>query len=77
MFVRINRFIAVVINNLEAARNEQISTADLHRQCSDVLRHIEALKEELTELQRQLRVQTDSDPSQVGAASDGSRNVQQ
>lgn len=55
VFVLINLFIAVVINNLEAAKREQQSEADAKNPQGQILTQIDALRRDLAELERQLR----------------------
>lgn len=52
VFVVINLFIAVVLNNLEAARREQTGAAGADVREDDLLPRIRALREELAELER-------------------------
>jgi voltage-gated sodium channel len=55
VFVVVNLFIAVVINNLESVKHEQQIDADRQHPHHDVLQAIEAVKDRLTELEEQLR----------------------
>lgn len=55
VFVVINLFIAVVINNLEAAKTEHQAQADAHNPEHALLSRIEAMKQVLDEMERALR----------------------
>lgn len=55
VFVVVNLFIAVVINNLESVKHEQQIDADRASAHHDVLDAIETLRERLTRLEDQLR----------------------
>jgi voltage-gated sodium channel len=55
VFVVINLFIAVVINNLEKAKEEEQMRADAKRLDRDLLLRLERLKKEITELETVLR----------------------
>lgn len=57
VFVVINLFIAVVINNLEAAKAEHRVSSDAHHPHAALLQHIADLKEQLGELEYTLRQQ--------------------
>jgi voltage-gated sodium channel len=55
VFVVINLFIAVVMNNLEKAKDEQQAAADRKRPGGDVLERLERLKSEIDEIERYIR----------------------
>ena len=55
VFVVVNLFIAVVINNLEAAKKEHPAVPDAKDPRYGWIRSIDALKEGLAELERQVR----------------------
>jgi len=55
VFVVINLFVAVVLNNLDAAKAEQLAAADAANPQHHLLQRIEALKLELDHLERDLR----------------------
>ncbi|HWI16218.1 MAG TPA: ion transporter, partial [Vicinamibacterales bacterium] len=55
VFVVVNLFIAVVINNLESVKHEQQVDADRASVHHDVLSTIESLRERLAQLEEQLR----------------------
>ena len=66
VFVVVNLFIAVVINNLESVKHEQQVDADRENAQHDLLEAIEAVKTRLEELERRLRSTT-----RVGTRSTG------
>ncbi len=70
VFVVVNLFIAVVINNLEAAKAEHQSEADRRGPHQDVLEAIGDLHERLDLLERLVRQRTDA-PSTGDGARDG------
>ena len=55
VFVVVNLFIAVVINNLEAVKHEQQVDADRASHHHDTLQTIEEVRERLAELEKRLR----------------------
>ncbi len=55
VFVVVNLFIAVVINNLESVKHEQQADADRHSPHHALLRSIEDIRARLEEMERQLR----------------------
>jgi voltage-gated sodium channel len=56
VFVVVNLFIAVVINNLESVKHEQQIDADRHSGHAGLLEAIEAVRERLTDLEDRLRL---------------------
>jgi voltage-gated sodium channel len=58
VFVVINLFIAVVINNLEAAKAEQSAAVDALRAHAALLRQLKELKEQINEFERTLRLRS-------------------
>jgi hypothetical protein len=55
VFVVVNLFIAVVINNLESVKHEQQADADRHSPHHALLQSIEDIRARLEEMERQLR----------------------
>jgi len=71
VFVVINLFIAVVLNNLEAARREQSQEEIRAGSTDELLARIRALREDLTELERALdRTRPQARPSSSQAAAE-------
>jgi voltage-gated sodium channel len=71
VFVVINLFIAVVLNNLEAARREQSAEATPGEEADEVLARIRALRQELAELERAVeRARLGRSPSKSEAAAE-------
>jgi voltage-gated sodium channel len=62
VFVVINLFIAVVINNLETAKEEHLRAQDAENPQAAMLARIEQLKTELNEFERLLRRGEDASP---------------
>jgi voltage-gated sodium channel len=58
VFVVVNLFIAVVINNLESVKHEQQVDADRESTHHDLLEAIEIVKDRLEKLEERLRAQT-------------------
>ena len=65
VFVVVNLFIAVVINNLESVKHEQQVDADRESAVRGLLESIETLRAQLEDLERRLRATT---PAAVSAA---------
>lgn len=55
VFVVVNLFIAVVLNNLEKARADELAEADSRRPEADLLQRLERLKADVEEIERYLR----------------------
>ncbi|NUP89041.1 MAG: ion transporter [Candidatus Sumerlaeia bacterium] len=55
VFVIVNLFIAVVLNNLDAAKDEQRRSQDRDRPEADLLRQMAALREQIEALENRLR----------------------
>lgn len=55
VFVVVNLFIAVVINNLESVKLEQLAEADRHNPQHALLQAVEEIRERLDEMERRLR----------------------
>lgn len=66
VFVVVNLFIAVVINNLEAAKLEEQADADRNSPHHALLATIEDVRQRLGELERQLRGGAQAAPGQSG-----------
>ena len=63
MFVVVNLFIAVVLNNLESAKIELQAGEDRRNPQRALLESIEVVKARLEELERQLRADRPDNPS--------------
>jgi voltage-gated sodium channel len=71
VFVVINLFIAVVLNNLEAARREQSAEATPGGEAEEIVARLQALRQELAELERALeRARLSRSPSKSEAAAE-------
>jgi hypothetical protein len=66
VFVVVNLFIAVVINNLEAAKLEEQAEADRNSRHHALLATIEDVRQRLGELERQLRDGAPAAPAHSG-----------